>query len=315
MAVGVERRYPSPLRYPGGKGKIANYIKLVILDNDLIGCDYVEPYAGGASLALSLLFEEYADHIHINDLNRSVFAFWDVALSDPDALCRRVANVRLDVTEWEKQRCIQRDPNADQVDLAFSTFFLNRTSRSGIVGGGIIGGLDQSGPWKIDARFNREQLIRRIQRIGRFASRISVTRRDAADYLRHMLPDIENPFIYLDPPYYLKGARLYENFYSLSDHEEIASIVRELEVPWVVSYDAAAEVAGLYAGYPRISYSLFYSAATKNLRGTEFMFFSRGLVTPSVASPAGIPSRLVDDARLAIGARPRVSATPGSLWP
>jgi len=300
VAVGGEQRYPSPLRYPGGKGKIANYIKLVILDNNLVGCNYVEPYAGGASLALSLLFEEYADHIHINDLNRSVFAFWDVALRNPDALCRRIATVRVDTTEWKKQRRIQGDPDADQVDLAFSTFFLNRTSRSGIIGGGIIGGLDQSGPWKIDARFNREQLIRRIQRIGRFASRISVTRRDAADYLRHVLADIERPFVYLDPPYYLKGARLYENRYSRRDHEEIALIVRGLEAPWVVSYDAAPEIAELYAGYARISYDLHYSAAPKNLQGGEFMFFSPGLATPSVASPAGIPSSLVDDVRLAV---------------
>ena len=300
MAVAAEQRYPSPLRYPGGKGKVANYIKLVILDNDLVGCDYVEPYAGGASIALSLLFEEYADRVHINDLNRGVFSFWDAALRDPDSLCRRISSTHLSIGEWEKQRKVQRDPDAEPLDLAFSTFFLNRTSRSGIIGGGVIGGMDQSGQWKIDARFNRDQLIRRIQKIGRFASRITLTRLDAAEYLVEVLSHIETPFVYLDPPYYAKGARLYENSYSARDHEAVAAIVRALRVPWVVSYDAEPEVAELYAGYARVDYDLHYSAAAENLQGSEFMFFSPGLATPSVGSPAGIPSSLVDDVRLAI---------------
>jgi DNA adenine methylase len=301
LAVAADQRFPSPLRYPGGKGKIANYVKLIILDNDLVGCDYVEPYAGGASVALTLLFEEYADHIHINDLNRSVFTFWQVALTNPDELCRRIERARLTTREWERQRRIQDDPDADPVDLAFSTFFLNRTSRSGIIGGGVIGGRDQTGPWKMDARFTREPLIRRIQRIARFATRITVTRRDAAEYLRNVLPEIEGAFVYLDPPYYVKGAkgaRLYENFYSPDDHAEIAQIVRRLKAPWIVSYDAAAQVAELYQGCATISYDLHYSAS-KNLQGAEFMFFSRGLRVPSVVSPAGIPTSLVDDTRLA----------------
>jgi DNA adenine methylase len=299
VAVGGEQRYPSPLRYPGGKGKVANYIKLVILDNDLVGCEYVEPYAGGASIALSLLYEEYADRIHINDINAGVYAFWQTALNEPDELCRRIRSVRLDVTEWERQRAIQRDPNADPVDLGFATFYLNRTSRSGIIGGGVIGGLDQSGNWKIDARFNREQLTRRVQRIARFASRITMTQHDAADYLTGVLPLIDRPFVYLDPPYYANGAKLYENWYSPDDHAAIASIVRRLKVSWVVSYDAVSEVAALYARFERIAYDLHYSAALQNLAGSEFMFFSRELIAPSVASPAGIPARIVDRARLA----------------
>lgn len=299
VAIAAEQRYPSPLRYPGGKGKIANYLKLVILDNNLVGCEYVEPYAGGASIALSLLFEEYADRIHINDINRGVFAFWDTALRDPDELCRRIQSVALDVTEWERQRAIQRDPDADPVDLGFATFYLNRTSRSGIIGGGVIGGMDQSGPWKIDARFNREQLTRRVQRIGRFASRITLTRQDAAAYLTSAVPQLERPLIYLDPPYYANGVKLYENWYAAEDHASIASIVARLGVPWIVSYDAVPEVAELYAGFARIGYDLHYSAATQNLAGAEFMFFSPGLVTPSVASPAGVRTRIVDQARLA----------------
>jgi DNA adenine methylase len=300
VAVAADQRYPSPLRYPGGKGKVGNYIKLVILDNDLVGCEYVEPYAGGASIALTLLFEEYADRVHINDINRGVFAFWDAVLRRPDEFCRRITSVRLSVREWERQRATYRDPQADPLDLGFATFFLNRTSRSGIIGGGVIGGLNQTGRWKLDARFNREQLIKRVQRIARFGSRISLTQLDAALYMKDVLPTLARPFVYLDPPYYANGSKLYENSYLPGDHAAIASIVGTLKVPWIVSYDAVPQVAALYARRKRIGYDLHYSAAIQNLTGAEYMFFSPGLVQPSVVSPAGVSARIVDQARLAI---------------
>jgi DNA adenine methylase len=208
-------------------------------------------------------------------------------------------SVRLSVAEWERQRATYRDPHADPLDLGFATFYLNRTSRSGIIGGGVIGGLDQTGRWKIDARFNREPLIKRVQRIARFASRISLTQLDAAAYLADVLPALARPFVYLDPPYYANGPRLYENWYSSSDHAVIASIVGALKIPWVVSYDAVAEVAALYRGRKRIGYDLHYSAAIQNLTGSEYMFFSPDLVQPSVVSPAGVSARVVDQARLA----------------
>ena len=132
--------YPSPLRYPGGKGKVANFFKLLFLENDLLGSEYVEPYAGGASVGLSLLFEEYASHIHINDLDQSVYTFWKVVLQRPDDLCGRIAAARLGVREWDRQRQVQSATDPDELDLAFSTLYLNRTNRSGIIGGGIIGG-------------------------------------------------------------------------------------------------------------------------------------------------------------------------------
>jgi len=299
VSVPEGQRYPSPLRYPGGKGKVANYIKLLLLENNLIGCDYVEPYAGGASVALSLLFEEYADHIHINDLNRSVHAFWKVVLGRPEDLCDLIANVTVDTEQWHRQRAIQDEDDPDEFDLAFSTFFLNRTSRSGIVGGGIIGGLDQTGTWKIDARFNRNDMIRRISKIARYRSRITVSGLDAAKYVTEVLPGITSPFIYLDPPYYVKGEGLYQNFYRHSDHEEIASLVSKLRAPWLVSYDSAPVIGELYGAFPSIGYDLSYSAQRRH-RGAELMFFSPGLVLPDVPSPANVPFHVVDDFRVAL---------------
>ncbi|MDQ3821849.1 MAG: DNA adenine methylase [Actinomycetota bacterium] len=293
MAVEFER-YPSPLRYPGGKARLANFVKLLMLRNRLIGTEYVEPYAGGASIALSLLFEEYASHIHINDLNRSVYVFWRCVLNDTEALCSRITDARFDVDEWDKQRAVQSEPDPSELDLAFSTFFLNRTSRSGIIShSGIIGGRRQAGTWKIDARFNRDDLVRRIKRIGRFRSRITVTRLDAKDYLLQSLPAIgDDCFVYLDPPYYVKGSDLYENFYKHEHHAEIAQLVRQLEVPWVVSYDDVPEIRELYSGFRSSRYSLRYTAA-RRYAGAETMFYQPDLRTPRVGSVAAVTAEQV----------------------
>ena len=288
--------YPSPLRYPGGKGKLANYIKLVMLTNGLVGSEYVEPYAGGAAVALSLLFEEYADHVHINDVNRSVASFWRAALNRTDEFCARIEAVKLDVSEWDRQREIQRHPHPDDLDLAFSTFFMNRTNRSGIINGGIIGGRDQSGTWQIDARWRPKDLVDRIQKIGRFRDRITVTAMDAEDYLRDILPKLTRPFLYLDPPYYGKGRRLYQDFYEHDDHARIAESVLCLKQPWIVSYDATAEIEALYRPVEQVSYGLNYTARHRFV-GSELMFFQQDLAIPDFQSPTSVSAELIDAAR------------------
>jgi DNA adenine methylase len=298
VASVAEQRYTSPLRYPGGKGKLAEFIKLFMLENDLVGSEYIEPYAGGAAVALALLYEDYASHVHINDLNRSVSTFWRTVLAETDEICQRVRNVSVTVDEWHRQREIQTKDKPSDIDLAFSTLFLNRTSRSGIIGGGVIGGLDQTGAWKIDARFNRDDLIRRIRKVARHRSRITITSLDAADYIRAQLPQIESGFVYLDPPYYVKGKGLYQDYYTDTDHVEVATLVAGIRQPWIVSYDAAAQIRELYSSFQTVEYDLSYSAQDR-YRGTEFMFFGAGLSYPNVKSPANVPWKVVDEARLA----------------
>lgn len=287
------RHLPSPLRYPGGKGKVANFLKLVFLRNNLIGQSYAELYAGGASVALALLYEEYASHIFINDLNYSIYAFWYSALNDTDALCTRIQNTAVTIDEWHKQKAIQISEQPELLDLAFSTFFLNRTNRSGIISGGVIGGKNQDGRWKLDARYNKPDLIGRIRKIGRYKNRITLTKYDAAKYINNVIPTLpQNTFLYLDPPYYVKGGELYEHFYKHDDHAEIAKLVREIENPWIVSYDAVPQIKVLYAGCEQLEYSLNYSAANR-YKGSEVMFLSEQLVRPLVDTPANIDNKVV----------------------
>lgn len=293
----TQGRYPSPLRYPGGKGKVANYVKLLFLENDLVGYDYVEPFAGGASVALSLLFEGFADHIHINDLNPGVYAFWNAVLHRNAELCARVDSTPVTISEWHRQREVFVAHKPDSLDLAFATFFLNRTNRSGIISGGVIGGVDQAGPWKIDARYNKTELIRRIRKVGRHRNRIDLSNIDAAEYLKTWTSnEVENAFLYLDPPYFVKGEGLYDNFYNPADHAAIAKVVSHLVHPWMVSYDAHPEVIKLYGERNQVRYDLAYSANTKRSNGAEVMFFADGLALPD-ATPSGIPMAAVANAQ------------------
>jgi DNA adenine methylase len=285
-------QHSSPLRYPGGKSKLTAYIKRIFEDNQLIGGHYAEPYAGGASVALRLLFDEYASTIHINDLDRSIYAFWRSVLHDTEALCRRIYDARLTPATWRRQRAVQDDPDASMIERGFSTFYLNRTNRSGIITGGMIGGVEQAGEWTLSARYNPSDLVARIERIARYGDRIRLTRLDASTFLLKRVPLLpERALVYLDPPYYVKGQhRLYANYYESRDHALIANLVAGLERPWIVSYDDVPEIRVLYEPHRRLTYGLDYTASER-YKGAEVMFFCFGLAVPKGRDPVSFGQR------------------------
>lgn len=263
----------SPLRYPGGKNCIYPFVSKLFYENGLVGVGYAEPYAGGAGLALRLLFEEYVDRIYINDLDRSIYAFWASILANADNFCNWLADVNVSVDSWHQYKEIQnRAASVDLFELAKSTFFLNRTNVSGVVKGGIIGGFGQNGRYKIDARFNKADLINRIQKISRFKKRISVSNLDGLAFIKKMDEKAEEVFIYLDPPYYQKGAELYMNFYSKNDHEKLSRHVHKIKKKWMVSYDSHDFILNLYAAEKKVRYKLSQSAS--NRVGDEVLIFS-----------------------------------------
>ena len=201
----------SPLRYPGGKRRLTTFVMQLLELNGLRQVQYAEPYAGGASLALALLFEEYASTVHINDLSRPVYAFWYSVLCDTKELCRKIQSVDVTIGEWKRQRSIYDARNeAELTELGFATFFLNRTNRSGIIGGGVIGGKGQIGAWSLDARFTKEELMRRIRKIGRYRDRIKIYNQEGIDFTKGIVCGLgENAFVFYDPPYIEKGQQLY----------------------------------------------------------------------------------------------------------
>lgn len=282
--------FTSPLRYPGGKGMLANFMRLLVTRNGLLDGHYVEPYAGGAAVAWSLLLAEYVQHVHINDIDKALYAFWTAVLDHTDDLCRRVRDSKVSMTVWRRQRKVLARPAEHSVqELGFAAFFLNRTNRSGIIDGGVIGGKDQTGRWKLDARFNKADLVKRIQKIARYRRRITLTRMDAADFLRSVVPILpQKTLLYLDPPYYVKGKGLYEHHYRHEDHALIAGMVREMDQrTWVVSYDAAPAILDLYRGLRRQQYDLAYSAQDR-YAGSEVIFYSPRLTVPKVENPSKV---------------------------
>jgi DNA adenine methylase len=247
--------------------------------NSLLDGHYIEPYAGGAGLALTLMLREYMRVIHLNDYDRSIYAFWYSIMNNTEEFCSRIENTPITITEWYKQRKIQADQDdVSLLDLGFSSFFLNRTNRSGIIKGGVIGGYTQTGNWKIDARFNKNDLLERINLIVNNKARMHIYNMDAIDFLKKVIPTLpQNSLVYLDPPYYVKGKQLYTNFYNDEDHKKVANYILSLKsTNWIVSYDNVDSVKKLYEGTRYITYDLSYSAGKKH-RGSEIMFFSDSL--------------------------------------
>jgi DNA adenine methylase len=279
--------YYSPLRYPGGKGKLADFVKIIFEINSLRNGYYVEPYAGGASLALSLLFNNYASKIIINDIDRSIFAFWYSVLNQTDELCKMIEDTNINMSTWIQQKEIQKHKDeSDLLSLGFSTFFLNRTNRSGIVNAGVIGGNNQTGNFKIDARFNKKELIKRIQKIGEVSNSIMLFNLDAIELINkisNLLP--ENTLIYFDPPYYLKGKKLYVNHFKHKDHLLVSQMINGItKHKWLVSYDNREEIRELYKDNKMFSYTLNYSAVNAT-KGTEIMFYHNDLIIPYQSRP------------------------------
>ncbi len=269
----------SPLRYPGGKNKLSKFIAQVLIDNKINGT-YIEPYSGGAAVALSLLIEKKVKNIIINDKDRSIYAFWYCVLAKTEELCNLIQKTEINIENWHIQKQIQKQKqDIDIVSLGFSTFFLNRTNRSGIIGGGVIGGLKQQGNYKIDCRFNKKKLIEKIQLIAKHKNNISVYNNDATDFCKTITDnfDNKNTLIYFDPPYYKQGASLYASYYKKHEHKELSDILKKLKaLHWLMSYDNCQEIRELYKWANKKEYSLNYCANVVK-QEKEVLFFSKNI--------------------------------------
>lgn len=259
--------YYSPLRYPGGKAKLSEWFVQLMRQNGISGGHYIEPYAGGSGVALHLLIKGYVNSIHINDFDKSVYLFWYHVLYHSDELIDLMMSTPVNMDSWYQQREVFFNPEQyNQLALAFAFFFLNRTNRSGIIKGGVIGGKSQEGNYKIDARFNKSELANRIKRIARLTHQITLTNLDSADLLDELEGNTDSrSLIYLDPPYYQKGQKLYLNAYNDQDHSIIADKVRKLKTPWVITYDNHPRIKEIYHWSKRYSNEIRYSANARRI--------------------------------------------------
>ncbi|MCB4792170.1 MAG: DNA adenine methylase [Elusimicrobia bacterium] len=263
----------SPLRYPGGKTFLFPLFDNLIKESGFEKVTYVEPFAGGSGAALALLFLEKVDQIVINDLDKAIYSFWKSAIYDSEKFIIKLFSIPITIREWKKQKLIYKNPRSGQFELGFATFYLNRTNISGILDGGPIGGMHQNGKWKINARFNKEALAEKIHQLSLYKNRISVCNKDGIELIKEYL-DKKNTFIYLDPPYFEKGAMLYLNHYKAEDHQALAEILnKNPKAIWLLTYDNKKEIKSLYSERKIVNYCLNYNAYESRM-GKEIMILS-----------------------------------------
>jgi DNA adenine methylase len=270
----------TPLRYPGGKQRLTPFVYDILMQNE-IKEHYVEPFAGGAGVALELLLSKKIKNVHLNDANIGIYAFWYSVVNHTQELCNLISVASLTVEEWKRRKEIvkQADKN-NLLELGFSTFYLNRCNRSGILTAGLIGGLNQDGNYKMNARFSRNDLIRRIESIALFKKNIFVTNLDAEFYIKNYIPNLGNDcLVYLDPPYFVQGSNLYLNSY-----EHLSKIIQnKIEQKWILSYDGVPEIVSLYSERKHFIYDLQYNAS-RVYKGKEIFIFCDELTIPKSCS-------------------------------
>lgn len=265
----------TPLRYPGGKTSLFEFFDEVMRSHGWENMKYIEPYAGGAGAALSLLLLGKVSSIVINDYDPAIFSFWIAITEYTDAFIDKINSTETTVEEWAIQKQIYKAADAtDPIALGFATFFLNRTNRSGILNAGPIGGKGQTGNWRIDARYNKAKLIEKIRLVEQHRGQITVSNMDGIDLVEKYAQD-ETSFFYVDPPYFVKGANLYLNAFKIKDHERLAHTLNEhSNAKWLLTYDSEPEILELYRGRNYTPFDLKYSAHHNTKSGSELMIFS-----------------------------------------
>lgn len=269
---------PSLLRYPGGKSSVFPMVSELINRNNLRGCVYAEPYAGGCGLALNLLLKGVVSSIHLNDFDYAIWCLWHSVLNNPEELIRRIEFADVSIDTWKVQREVLIATDLHSVlDVGFAALFLNRTNRSGIIKGGVIGGLDQAGDYKLDCRFGKSGLIKKIDTIQKFREYIHLYNLDAIEFFDRTDAFLRDDGFYcIDPPYYKKGRSLYTNFYEHKDHVLLAQRISNLESRWILTYDNAPQIRDLYLENEQYLFNLNYSAGTKR-KGIELMVCSHNI--------------------------------------
>lgn len=270
----------NPLRYPGAKRTLVNYVDNLLHANNLNGCCFFEPYAGSAAVGLELLQRESIDTLVLCEKDILIYAFWESVFTQTEALCEKIVETPITLETWYQFNHYRRTTNLNQeplLDLGFAGLFFNRTNFSGILKANPIGGINQTSEYSIDCRFNKARIIELIQYIAAYRNRVEIYYDDAIEFMRtqHRRFLQTNCFAYFDPPYYEKGSKIYRHYYTKKDHIALSIYVREVRyLDWIISYDDAPFICGLYSdtGAQYRPFFLDYSCASKvRTRGKELL--------------------------------------------
>ncbi|WP_295356994.1 MULTISPECIES: DNA adenine methylase [Bacteria][Archaea] len=271
----------SPLRYPGGKTQLNSFVEHTIKMNQLNNAVYCEPFSGGAGVAISLLLNKKAKSIILNDIDIAIYSFWYAIIHESERFIKAVQDITIDMTEWKKQKLVYENAQENNIqeysfELAFATFFLNRTNRSGIITGGPIGGNNQQSNYKLDCRFKKNSLIRKIRKISEAGNLIRLYHLDAKELISNILihENTNELFVYFDPPYYKQGKHLYKDFYDDNEHVLLSDAIRKMDdYHWIATYDNAKRIKDIYNDRVIQEYQIQYSA-NKARKEIELIFHS-----------------------------------------
>ena len=280
-------KFLSPLRYPGGKGKLSKYISDLLNINNLDGATFYELFAGGAGVSMNLLSHGIVDNVVLNDLNDFVYQFWSQILTNTEEFIALIENTKINLVSWMHYKDVYESPkNRSNIELAFCFFFLNRCNRSGIANAGPIGGLNQNGNYKIDVRFNKRNLIKRIEKIRALDDKIRLSNCDAKKIIDDNQFD-EYGFIFLDPPYFKQGESLYDSFYNLAQHRELAYSLCKLDsCNWLLTYDDVMEIIELYQNKEIYKIRMSHTLQHKK-KIDELLIFNKALRNPKSITIGG----------------------------
>lgn len=254
----------TPIRYPGGKTQLYKFVSELIRINFSTPPVYIEPFAGGAGLAIKLLIKGDVSKIYLNDLDKSIYSFWYSIFNYTEKFVEKIVNTEITIKEWYIQKKIyEQSESISILERGFATFFLNRTNRSGIIQAGPIGGKNQLGKYKIDCRFKKDKLINTIRRIASLKEKIQISNLDANNFVKNIDSIKTNALIYLDPPYVEKGNELYKNSLNIENHKSLYYTVSELKNKWFVTYDNHPIIHELYKDFNPRLFTINYSVQTK----------------------------------------------------
>lgn len=276
----------SPLRYPGGKTQLSNFLINLLDINGLNRPIYCEPFSGGFGAGMQLLHDNYVDKVMINDIDTGIYSIWYAILNECSEFIKLIYDTPITIQEWHNQKAIYNELNATRkysIELAFATYFLNRTNVSGIISGGPIGGQDQTSKYKIDCRFNKKNLVKKIKKINLLSNRIELSNLEANDLIKEKLLNLDPKrlFVFFDPPYYKQGKNLYTNFFDHHNHVKLKKHISLMDnYKWITTYDYVDDIKYIYSDYPALEYSIRYSA-NKVRKEKEYLFHSPETIVES----------------------------------
>jgi len=230
----------SPFRYPGGKTWFIPYLRDWLKSNSKLPGRFIEPFAGGGIVSLTVAFERLAKHVIFGELDAGVAAVWRVVLNgQADWLAKQILNFEL---TSQKVHSVLSEPGQTLRDLAFQTILRNRVQRGGIMAAGA--GLVKEGESGkgLLSRWYPETLARRIREINHLKDRMTFVEGDGFALLEEHKAD-KDAFYFIDPPYTAAARRLYTRWQI--DHRRLFETMRECKGDFLMTYDNTPEIAAL----------------------------------------------------------------------